>query len=144
MNRSKTLTSSFFIFYLIAAFHAPYLHLHIQPVHDHSSKHDHYTEPEQYKSNDHTHKSKTTLSKTDTLEADHQNVIRHLHFTRELYKPRKKPERKPNSYKGYTFNTISPIPTYNHTFLSTLNKSHLIKYSPESPKIFSGLSPPVS
>jgi hypothetical protein len=67
-----------------------------------------------------------------------------LHFTRELYKPRKKAQSKPNSYKGYAFNTIGPAPTFNHTFISTLNNSHIIKYSPESSKTFSGLSPPVS
>jgi hypothetical protein len=144
MNRLKTLTLAFFIVYLIVAFHTPYFHLHIQPGHTHSSNHDHYSEPEQSKSVDHTHKSKTTLSKTDTIEADHQNVIRHLHFTRELYKPRKNPQLKSNSYKGYTFNTISPVPKYNHTLLSTLNDFHIIKYSPESSKTFSGLSPPVS
>jgi hypothetical protein len=143
-NKLKSLPPSFFILYLIVAFHAPYYHLHIQTNNTHASNHEHYSGSAHYNSEKHSHPSKTNFAKAETLKAGHQNVRRHLHFTRELYRPRKDSQGEPERYNSFALNTIKPVLIYNHTFTITLSDFHKIKHSPESSKTFSGLSPPVA
>jgi hypothetical protein len=140
----KTVPLQLFVLYLLFALHAPYYHLHIQPNNTHISKHKHHSESAHYSADNHSHEAERNLFKVQTFKGDHQNVRHHLHFTRELYRPRKNTQSPPESYRNIAFNTISPVQTYNYTFTGTLYDSHKINYSPESSKTFSGLSPPLA
>jgi hypothetical protein len=144
INKLKSIPSSFFILYLIVAFHAPYYHFHINSSNTHTSGHEHYSGSSHHDSENHSHLSKTSFAKAEILKAGHQNVRRHLHFTRELYRSRKDSQGEPERYNSFALITINPVLTYNQTFEGTLNGFHKIKHSPESSKTFSGLSPPVA
>lgn len=143
-SKVKSLPSSFFIFCLIAVLHTPYHHFHIISNESHSSNHEHYSEAVYSDSENHSHNSNTKFSNAETFKPDDQNVRRHLHFTRELYRSRKNSQSDPEKYNSYAVTIIRPVPTDNHLFSNTLTDFHKIRYSPKSSKTFSGLSPPVA
>lgn len=144
INKFKNAPLFFFILCLITVLHAPYYHFHIKSNDTHTLDHEHQAGSPHSSSEHHSHNLHTGLSKTETLKAGHQNVWRHLHFTRELYRSRKSSQNDPERYDNFAVNVIRPFVTYNHTFSSTLTDSHKIKYSPKCSKTYSGLSPPVA
>jgi hypothetical protein len=144
-NKINTRLSYFFIFYLIGTIHLPYYHLHTKSE-THISEHENHSELSSHNSDNQPQKSNTNLSKNNILKNTHQSVIRHLHFTRELYGTRKIILSKARTYKRFASNAMLPDTNPQQISQNTLNDlySFHIMYNPAFSKIFSGLSPPVS
>lgn len=144
VNKLKRVPSSFFILCLITILHTPYYHFHITSNNTHTSDHEHHSGPSHNNSDNHSYNSHTILSKTEAFKPGNQDVMRHLHVTRELYRSRKNPQSEPEKYNSFAIKIIRPALTNSHTITGTLTDFHKTKYGPESSKTYSGLSPPVA